>query len=86
MLILFSITQGDPLAVLLFLSNIEPFLVCLEASLHGLQVAHIRKASLGYMDDVNVLGGPLSGIIKVDSLTLKFEVAAGPSSTEMGSP
>jgi hypothetical protein len=36
MLIIFSIRQGDPLAALLFIIYIEPFLVRLMAELHGL--------------------------------------------------
>jgi len=34
--LLFSIKLVDPLAILFFIMNIAPFLVCLEASLHGL--------------------------------------------------
>jgi hypothetical protein len=75
--ILFSLRQGDPLAALLFILYIEPFLVRLEAALHGLMVAHIREASFGYMDDVNILGSHLSDITKVDFITLQFEAAAG---------
>ena len=76
-LILFSIRQGDPLAALLFVIYLEPFLVRLEASLRGLQVAHFREASFGYMDDVTVLGSHLSDISKVNNITLAFEAAAG---------
>jgi len=77
MAILFSIRQGDPLAALLFIIYLEPFLVRLEASLRGLQLAHIREAAFGYMDDVEVLGSHLSDIIMVDSITLDFEAASG---------
>jgi hypothetical protein len=77
MAILFSIRQGDPLAALLFIIYLEPFLVRLEASLKGLQLAHIREAAFGYMDDVEVLGSHLSDIIMVDSITLDFEAASG---------
>ena len=76
-LILFSIRQGDPLAALLFVIYLEPFLVRLEASLQGLQVAHFREASFGYMDDVTVLGSHLSDISRVNVITLAFEAAAG---------
>ena len=77
MAILFSIRQGDPLAALLFIIYLEPFLVKLEASLRGLQLAHIREAAFGYMDDVEVLGSHLSDITTVDSVTLDFEAASG---------
>jgi hypothetical protein len=51
------------------------FLVRLEACLRGLQVAHIREASFGYMDDVEILGSHLSDIKTVDTITLAFEAA-----------
>jgi hypothetical protein len=51
--------------------------VKLEASLRGLQLAHIREAAFGYMDDVEVLGSHLSDITTVDSVTLDFEAASG---------
>ena len=75
--IIFSIKQGDPLAVLLFIINIELYLVRLEASLHGLRMAHIWESFFGYMDYVNVLGSHLYDILKVDSITREFEAAAG---------
>jgi len=60
--ILFSIRQGDSLAVLLFILYLEPFLVRLKARLRGLMVPHIKEASFGYMDEVNILGNQLSDI------------------------
>ncbi len=75
--ILFSICQGDPHAVLLFIIYLEPFLVRLMASLHGLQLTHVREASFGYMDDVEILGSHISNITTVDIITLAFEVASG---------
>jgi hypothetical protein len=75
--IIFSIRQGDPLAALLFVLYLEPFLVRLEANLRGLKVGHFREASFGYMDDVTVLGSHLSDITRVDTITLAFEAAAG---------
>jgi len=57
--ILFSIRQGDPLAALLFIIYLEPFLVRLEADLSGLRVANIREASFGCMSDVEALGDDL---------------------------
>jgi hypothetical protein len=75
--IVFSIRQGDPLAALLFVLYLEPSLVRLEASLPGLRVAHFRDSSVGYLDDVTVLGSHLSDITKVDTLTRAFEAASG---------
>ncbi len=66
--ILFSIRQGDPLAALLFVIQLGPFLVPLEAVLAGLRMANIREASFGYMDDVllEVLWDDLQDIVRVD--------------------
>ncbi len=75
--LLFSIRQGDPLASLLFVISIEPFLVKLEASLHGLHVGGVREASLGYMDDVAVLGSSLEDICRTDEICRNFEAASG---------
>ncbi len=75
--ILFSIRQGDPLAALLFVIYLEPFLVRLEAVLTGLWVANIREASFGYMDDVQVLGDDLQDIVQVDLACRDFEAASG---------
>ncbi len=74
--ILFSICQGDPLAALLFVIYLEPFLVRLEAVLTGLRVANIREASFGYMDYVQVLGDDLQDIVRVDLACRDFEAAS----------
>ncbi len=75
--ILFSIRQGDPLAALLFIIYLEPFLVGLEAVLSGLRVANIREASFAYMDDVQALGDDLQDILRVDLACRDFEAASG---------
>ncbi len=75
--ILFSIRQGDPLAALLFVIYLEPFLVRLEDVLSGLRVANIKEASFGYMDAVQVLGDDLQDIIRVDLACRDFEAASG---------
>jgi hypothetical protein len=75
--ILFSIRQGDPLAALLFVIYLEPFLVRLEAVLSGLRVANIREASFGHMDNVQVLGDDLQDIVRVDLACRDFEAASG---------
>ena len=75
--ILFSLRQGDPLAALLFVIHLEPFLVRLEAALAGLRVANIKETSFGYMDDVQVLGDDLQDIVRVDLACRDFEAASG---------
>ncbi len=75
--LLFSIRQGDPVSSLLFVLSIEPFLVQLEANLHGLYVGMVREASLGYMDDVATLGTMLDDLLRVDAICQDFEAASG---------
>jgi hypothetical protein len=65
--------RGTPWPPLLFVIHLEPFLVRLEAVLTGLRVANIREASLGYMDDVQVLGDDLQDIVRVDLACRDFE-------------
>jgi hypothetical protein len=72
--ILFSIRQGDPLAALLFIIYLEPFLVRLEAVLPGLRLANIREA---YMDNVQALGDDLQDILRVDLTCRDFKAASG---------
>ena len=73
----FSIRQGDPAASVFFVINIEPLLVRLEAVLRGLFVGGIKEASLGYMDDVNILGEEESDIVRADEVCRAFEAASG---------
>ncbi len=75
--LIFSIRQGDPISSLLFVISIEPFLLCLEASLRGLYVGMVREASLGYMDDVATLGTDVEDILRVDAICRDFEAASG---------
>jgi len=77
LLILFSIRQGDPLACLLFVLYLEPFLAKLEAVLQGLRVANIKEVEFGYMDDVQILGDKDSDIVAADTICRNFEAASG---------
>ena len=58
--LLFSIRQGDPIAMLLYIIYIEPLLLALEKRMTGLQVASIGKSLEAYCDDIN--GGSCYGI------------------------
>jgi Reverse transcriptase (RNA-dependent DNA polymerase) len=66
LLIAFSIRQGDPLAMILFIIQIEPLLACLQRDLVGLCVSLAREASLGYIDDVVALGSDESDLLRLD--------------------
>merc|ERR1711867_122064 len=50
----FSIRQGDPLAMLLYIIYIEPLLWTLEKKISGLRVKNIVQKLEAYCDDVNI--------------------------------
>jgi hypothetical protein len=73
----FSVRQGDPLAILLFIINMEPYLFTLAHRLAGLLVGLVREVVEGYVDDVTPVGENDSDILLIDSLTRKFEAMSG---------
>ena len=56
----FSIRQGDPIAMLLYIIYVEPLLQALEKKMTGLKVAGIGKSLEAYCDDINVLTDKLA--------------------------
>ena len=73
----FSIRQGDPLAMLLYIIYIEPLLLYLERVVVGLKVAGIPQSIEAYCDDVNVLTDRMSDFLVVDLAVRKFEAVSG---------
>jgi hypothetical protein len=73
----FSVRQGDPLAILLFIINMEPYLFTLAHRLAGLLVGLVREVVEGYVEDVKPVGENDSDILLIDSLTRKFEAMSG---------
>jgi hypothetical protein len=77
LLILFSIRQGDPLAMLLFILQTELLLRWLQSDLAGLHVGQAKVAGLGYMDDVAAVGSNPDDIPALDSAVKDFEAVSG---------
>ena len=73
----FSLRQGDPFALILFIIQQEPFLHRLQLQLHGLRFAGLREASLGYVDDVAALSSKLSDLLILDKIVSDYEAASG---------
>ena len=73
----FSIRQGDPLAMILYIIYIEPLLLYLEKVLVGLRVAGITQCIEAYCDDVNILTNRMSDFLIVDEAIRKFEDISG---------
>ena len=73
----FSIRQGDPLALLLYIVQLEPFLWLLGCFLPGLSIGDIIEKILGYVDDVNALGDDMRDLLVIDDLCRRFEGMSG---------
>ena len=75
--ITFSMRQGDPLATLIYIIQLELFLWTLHRALPGLDVAGIVELALAYVDDVDVLGDNDKDITMVDGICRLFERMSG---------
>ena len=75
--LLFSIRQGDPIAMLLYIIYVEPLLQMLEKSMTGLKVTGIGKSLEAYCDDKNVMTDNLGDFDIVDDVIGKFEKVSG---------
>ena len=73
----FSIRQGDPMAMVLYILYIEPLLLCLERSLKGLDIAGISQSIEAYCDDVNVLTDDEDDLVQTDLIIEEFEATSG---------
>ena len=73
----FSIRQGDPLAMILYIIYIEPLLLYLERKLVGLRIGNMVQCVEPYCDDVNVLTNNVSDFLVLDGAVRKFEVISG---------
>ena len=75
--VLFSIRQGDPIAMLLYIIYVEPLLVNLEANLTGLRFSNVKEVLESYCDDLNVLTDQLQDFTKLSNIVTDFEKISG---------
>ena len=73
----FSIRQGDPLSMLLFIIYVEPLLLYLGRKVSGIRVGSIAQVDEGYCDDINVLVNNAEDILVIDEAFRKFEDMSG---------
>ena len=73
----FSIRQGDPLAMLLYIIYVEPLLLLLEKRLTGLRLPNLREVLEAYCDDLNVLTEDPNDFEKLDDTVKEFEKVSG---------
>jgi hypothetical protein len=77
LIITFSLRQGDPLAMLLFVIHIQPLLVQLQRVMAGLSIGAIRETALGYVDDVAAVSSTLDDLPIIDTAVADFEAPSG---------
>ena len=73
----FSIRQGDPFAMLMYIIYMEPFLKALPRELSGVQLAGFREIDEDYADDVEVVVEKDEDITRINELFSKFERVSG---------
>ena len=73
----FSIRQGDPLAMLLYIIYVEPLLVVLERKLTGIVLPNVREVLEAYCDDLNVMTDDLNDFGKLATTVEHFEIVSG---------
>ena len=73
----FSIRQGDPISMLLYIVYIEPLLIYIEQRIAGLSIPNIRPSLDSYCDDVNVVTDKNADLVVVNDAVKKFESLSG---------
>ena len=86
--LLFSIRQGDPLAMILYVIYIEPLLVALEAELSGFKMGRLVRTEAcsfqpwvqkteAFCDDVNLVTNNDNDFVVANEVIEKFENSSG---------
>ena len=75
--VLFSIRQGDPLSMLLYIIYIEPLLMMMRRMTRGLTVSLVQQRDEDYCDDVNFVSERISDLIVIDEVFTNFEDVSG---------
>ena len=73
----FSIRQGDPLAMLLYILYIEPLVIYLERHVSGIRFPSFQQSVESYCDDLNVMTEDIRDIEVVDYAVSEFEKVSG---------
>jgi hypothetical protein len=73
----FSIRQGDPIAMLLFNIQLQPFLLWLEDILPGVAFPDFEERVEAYVDDVVVVGEDEADLLIIDVICRQFEAMSG---------
>ena len=75
--ILISLRQGDPLAMPLFLINMEPLLRYINKNIKGLQLGGIMSKDQDYVDDISAISTEIQDLFILDETFALFEKVSG---------
>jgi exonuclease III len=75
--VLFSVRQGDPIALILYLIFVEPLLLRIRKELPGLVVGGTKVVDVPYVDDENVFITREEELLLIDKIFLEFESVSG---------
>ena len=75
--VLFSIRQGDPLSMLLYIIYIEPLLLMITRLTKGLCVSSLVQRDEDYCDDINFVSEEEHDLVVVENIFTRFENVSG---------
>ena len=75
--VLFSIRQGDPLSMLLYIIYIEPLLLLIHRQTVGLKLSSFVQKDEDYCDDLNFLSESEEDLTKIENIFVRFENVSG---------
>ena len=75
--VLFSIRQGDPLSMLLYIIYIEPLLLMINKLTKGLFVSNLVQKDEDFCDDLNFLSEHESDLLVIENTFTRFESISG---------
>ena len=75
--VLFSIRQGDPLSMILYIIYIEPLLLMINKLTKGLFVSTQVQKDEDYCDDLHFLSEHESDLVVIEKTFLRFEAVSG---------
>ena len=77
MKIVFSIRQGDPLSMILYIIYIEPLLLMIARRTKGLSMSSFVQKDEDYCDDLNFLSESEADLLIIEDVFVKFENISG---------
>ena len=75
--LMFSIRQGDPWSMVLYILYIEPLLMCLGRELKGLKMASFDQVDEDFCDDVNIITENEEDFMIAEIIFRQFESVSG---------